>query len=194
MQGGIFFTNICKKSFLRNTFYVSTPSPAGGTPPRVSHPRAQLSDTHRTRTRIRAQWRTCLTVANMNSPRPADTTAPQNGTSSYRPRRGNSPPNGLHPQRRGEKTTGNRVRFPVVFPTASVKLSVLESRLVRNGQLLASLGATRSQHLAAVGRSHSLAESVLVDPLAARRLISSFHCHNDIVFMFVLLRPPASRR
>lgn len=89
----------------------------------------------------------------------------------------------------GKKTTGNRVRFPVVFPTASVKLSVLEGRLVRNGQLLASLSATRSQHLAAVGRSHSLAESVLVDPLAARRLISSFHCHNDIVFVFVLLAP-----
>lgn len=194
MQGGIFFTNICKKSFLRNTFYVSTPSPAGDTPPRGSHPHAQSSDIHRTHTRIRAQWRTCLTVANMNSPRPEARTAPRNDMPSYLPCRGNSPPNGLHPQRRGEKTTGNRVRFPVVFPTASVKLSVLESRLVRNGQLLASLGATRSQHLAAVGRSHSLAESVLVDPLAARRLISSFHCHNDIVFMFVLLRPPASRR
>ena len=30
---------------------------------------------------------------------------------------------------------------------------------------------------------------MLVDPLAARRLISSFHCHNDIVFVFVLLAP-----
>ena len=77
--------------------------------------------------------------------------------------------------RRHKKTTGNRVRFPVVFPTASVKLSVLEGRLVRNGQLLASLSATRSQHLAAVGRTHALAETMLLGALTLLRLIRSLH-------------------
>ncbi len=69
---------------------------------------------------------------------------------------------------------------------ALAELSVLERRLVRNGQLLATLGATRCQYLAAVGGSHSLTESVLVDSLTARRLISSFHCHSCIVFLLFI--------
>mgnify|MGYP006954207709 FL=1 len=69
---------------------------------------------------------------------------------------------------------------------AFAELSVLERRLVRYGQLLATLGATRCQYLAAVGGSHSLTESVLVDSLTARRLISSFHCHSCIVFLLFI--------
>ena len=65
---------------------------------------------------------------------------------------------------------------------AFAELSVLERRLVRNGQLLATLGATRCQYLAAVGGSHSLTESVLVDSLTARRLISSFHCFSSLLY------------
>ena len=63
------------------------------------------------------------------------------------------------------------------------KLIVLECCLIRYSQLLATLCATRCQHLAAIGGSHSLTETVLVDSLAARRLISSFHCHSRIVFI-----------
>ena len=61
--------------------------------------------------------------------------------------------------------------------------SVLERRLVRNRQLLAPLCAARSQHLAAVRRSHASAEAVLVDALATRGLVSSLHCHSCIVFI-----------
>lgn len=65
----------------------------------------------------------------------------------------------------------------------SFGLSVLERRLIRYGQLLAALCTTGSQHLATVGGSHSLTETVLVDSLPARRLERSFHCHSCIVFI-----------
>ena len=67
--------------------------------------------------------------------------------------------------------------------TPDRKLSVLERRFVGNGQFLATFRTTCSQHLATVGGSHSRAESVLVDSLATRRLISSLHCHNYLVFI-----------
>ena len=71
-------------------------------------------------------------------------------------------------------------------------LVVLECSLVRYSQLLATLCATRCQNLAAVSSCHSRTESVLVDSLATRRLISSLHCHNRIVFIvFVLIIPLA---
>ncbi len=63
------------------------------------------------------------------------------------------------------------------------RLSVLESRFVRNGQLLTTLCASCSQNLAAVSCRHSRTETVLVDSLAARWLVSSLHCHNRIVFI-----------
>ena len=69
---------------------------------------------------------------------------------------------------------------PESFPQ---KLSVLERRLVRYGQFLTTLCATRSQHLAAICRSHTSAETVLVDTLATRRLVSSLHCHSYLVFI-----------
>ena len=67
------------------------------------------------------------------------------------------------------------------------RLIVLESCLIRNSQLLATLCAASSQHLAAIRSSHTSAETVLVNALAARWLVSSFHCHNSIVFFIVLL-------
>lgn len=70
-------------------------------------------------------------------------------------------------------------------PSCRRRLGVLESRLVRDGQLFATLCTTRSQHLTAVGSSHSLTETVLVDSLPARRLVSSFHCHSYLVLLFL---------
>lgn len=67
--------------------------------------------------------------------------------------------------------------------TASPKLSVLERRLVRNGELLTSLGTTGRQNLASVGRSHTLTETMLIDSLPARGLVCSLHCHSCIVFI-----------
>ena len=67
--------------------------------------------------------------------------------------------------------------------TITVRLIVLESCLVRNSQLLATLCAASSQHLAAIRSSHTSAETVLVNTLAARWLVSSLHCHNCIVFI-----------
>ena len=67
-------------------------------------------------------------------------------------------------------------------------LVVLECSLVRYSQLLTSLCATCCQNLAAISSCHSRTESVLVDSLATRRLISSLHCHSRIVFIvFVLI-------
>ena len=60
---------------------------------------------------------------------------------------------------------------------------VLEGRLVRYRQLLATLCAASCKYLAAVSRSHTSAETVLVDALATRGLISSLHCHSCIVFV-----------
>ena len=60
---------------------------------------------------------------------------------------------------------------------------VFERRLVRYRQLLAALRTARSQYLATVRRSHASAETVLVDALATRGLVSSLHCHSCIVFI-----------
>lgn len=67
----------------------------------------------------------------------------------------------------------------IAFP----QLSVLERRLVRNGELLTSLGTTGRQNLASVGRSHTLTETMLIDSLPARGLVCSLHCHSCIVFI-----------
>ena len=48
--------------------------------------------------------------------------------------------------------------------------------LVRDGQLLATLGTARSQHAAAVLRGHALAEAMLVHAAAIVGLKCSFHC------------------
>ena len=61
-------------------------------------------------------------------------------------------------------------------------LVVLECSLVRYSQLLASLSTTRCQNLAAISSCHSRTETMLVDSLATRRLVSSLHCHSRIVF------------
>ena len=68
------------------------------------------------------------------------------------------------------------------------RLVVLECCLVWYGQLLATLSATCSQYLTAIGSSHSLTETVLVDSLATRWLVSSFHCHSCICFLLFLFR------
>ena len=69
--------------------------------------------------------------------------------------------------------------------TVLTRLSVLESSLVRNGQLLAALCTTCCQYLTTVSGCHSLTETVLVDSLPARRLECSFHRHNSIFLYFV---------
>lgn len=57
---------------------------------------------------------------------------------------------------------------------------------VADGEVLATLGATAGQNLAAVGCGHSFAEAVLVHALAVVGLIGAFHC--CIVFLLFLLR------
>ena len=64
-----------------------------------------------------------------------------------------------------------------------VRLVVLECCLVWYSQLLATLSATSSQYLTAIGSSHSLTETMLVDSLTTRRLVSSLHCHSCICFL-----------
>lgn len=81
--------------------------------------------------------------------------------------------------RTNEKAGIGRPRLS--FPEG--KSSVLERRLVRNGQLLAPLRTARSQHLATVRRGHTGTEPVFVDPLATRRLVSSLHCHSYLIFI-----------
>ena len=81
------------------------------------------------------------------------------------------------------KTTKADCRNSRPSVTAFPQLSVLERRLVRNGELLTSLGTTGRQHLASVGRSHTLTETMLIDSLPARGLVCSLHCHSCIVFI-----------
>ena len=59
---------------------------------------------------------------------------------------------------------------------------LLSVMLVRYSQLLAALGATRSQHAATVLGGHTLAETMLVHAAAIVRLKCSFHC-NDSLFI-----------
>ena len=85
-----------------------------------------------------------------------------------------------------EKYKGPLFAVPYILIVIDYRLIVLESCLVRNSQLLATLCAASSQHLAAIRSSHTSAETVLVDALAARWLVSSFHCHSCIVFIVLL--------
>ena len=57
----------------------------------------------------------------------------------------------------------------------SVSERLLTVILVRDGQLLAAMGATRSQHATAVLGGHSLAEAMLVHTATIVRLECSFH-------------------
>ena len=84
------------------------------------------------------------------------------------------------------KNIKERTCTPLYLIVSNYWLIVLESCLVRNSQLLAALCSTSSQHLAAIRSSHTSAETVLVDALAARWLVSSFHCHNCIVFIVLV--------
>jgi hypothetical protein len=47
------------------------------------------------------------------------------------------------------------------------RLQALDCRFVGDGQFFAAFGSARCENLATVGGSHSLAESVFVDPLFA---------------------------
>ena len=67
------------------------------------------------------------------------------------------------------KEKGRHPADPISSPQK--RLSVFERGLVRYGQLLAALRTTGGQHLATVSRSHTSAETVLVDTLAMRRLV-----------------------
>ena len=57
----------------------------------------------------------------------------------------------------------------------SVSERLLTVVLVRDGQLLAAMGAARSQHATAVLGGHSLAEAMLVHATTIVRLECSFH-------------------
>jgi len=83
-----------------------------------------------------------------------------------------------------KRATPEGIALILALPS-STQLSVLESSLVRNGQLLAALCTTCCQYLTTVSGCHSLTETVLVDSLPARRLECSFHRHNSIFLYFV---------
>ena len=57
--------------------------------------------------------------------------------------------------------------------------------LVRDGQFLAAMSTTGSQHATAILCGHSLAEAVLVDATAVVWLKCSFHC--CILFLLLFL-------
>lgn len=59
--------------------------------------------------------------------------------------------------------------------------------LVRDGQFLASMSATGSQHATAILCGHSLAEAVLVDATAVVRLKCSFHLYLLLIYYLFLL-------
>ena len=61
--------------------------------------------------------------------------------------------------------------------------------LVRNGQLLAALGATACQYTTTIGSGHSLTETVLVCAATVRGLECSFHS-----YVFVYLFSPYAFR
>ena len=90
------------------------------------------------------------------------------------------------PQKTKRTPLHRRVRQVSRDWSPAVGLSVLESRLIRYGEFLATLCPACSQHLATVGRRHSLTETVFVDSLPARRLVGSFHCHSYLVFIVLL--------
>jgi len=58
--------------------------------------------------------------------------------------------------------------------------------LVRNGQLLATLGTTGGQDATAILRGHALAETMLVHAAAIVGLECSFHCF--LLFLFEFIR------
>ena len=63
-------------------------------------------------------------------------------------------------------------------PAESLEVPILPPLLGGDGELLASVAAAGSQHATAVGGTHALAEAMLVDALAVRRLECSFHYLN----------------
>ena len=86
----------------------------------------------------------------------------------------NRPTFGGHITFRGFSIYEKRLTFRQ--PSFSLQARFLEPVFGRNGQLLAAMTAAGSQHATTVGGSHTLAETVLVDTLAAGRLECSFHC------------------
>ena len=59
--------------------------------------------------------------------------------------------------------------------------------LVRDGQFLAAMSTTGSQHATAILCGHSLAEAVLVDATAVVRLKCSFHLSLLLIYYLFLL-------
>ena len=74
------------------------------------------------------------------------------------------------------------VKLPLLLLCFSHFLQLLAMLLVRNGQLLASLSATRCQYATAIGSGHSFTETVLVLAATVVGLKCSFH-----IFIFFLL-------
>ena len=59
--------------------------------------------------------------------------------------------------------------------------------LVRDGQFLAAMSTTGSQHATAILCGHSLAEAVLVDATAVVRLKCSFHLYLLLIYYLFFL-------
>lgn len=74
-------------------------------------------------------------------------------------------------------------KVPYFFSYVKANLCLLAMPLVRNGQLLATLGAAACQYTTTIGSSHSLTETVLVSAAAVRGLECSFHSY--VLFLFV---------
>ena len=57
---------------------------------------------------------------------------------------------------------------------------MLQCLLVRNGKFLSAFSSARRQHSPAIGRCHSVAETVLIFSLSLRRLKGTFHSNINI--------------
>jgi hypothetical protein len=67
------------------------------------------------------------------------------------------------------------LRWSFGWQAKSLELLLLEGFFVRNGQFLATILSAVGQHPAAVGRSHTLTETVFILSFSLRRLICTLH-------------------
>lgn len=73
--------------------------------------------------------------------------------------------------RRNKKTGGTERYRPYIFQGRNL----FDACFVRHGELPAAFGAARGKNLASVRGAHPLAETVFIDSLPFRRLVSPFH-------------------
>ncbi len=167
-----------------NLFRTPTVPPATNTRCRPDDPAAR-SNRHTPRPKHRTDIDPAPLRAHRppsNVVRPRTSHGPQPGPPrSAQPRI--APPARTNESKKHEKGPSDPCRKALPCGSSAADSGVLERRLVRYGEFLAALRTARSQHLAAVRRSHTSAETVLVDALATRRLVGSLHCHSYILFI-----------